>query len=487
MLDFSNHQIHESPSRRLERQVRAMRPKATWLPARGFVFQDVNGTTPAKEFGDPLGLVLDYFKGRMRGSELLNTGWIRQDVNIAITEDTGTSVSFTRTDISTYVYLPITTEAGKLYDVPWTGTANTSVQVRDQTHGGAFITHQTSSFQFVALSDTTVIRLQTDDPSASFTASVREIPGIALRQPAANSRPTLGIELGNSRGPNSVVNGGLATDLSGWVPTNAIWDNGARVVNGNIMQGGICPAGELVTLEVSWTQTINSGTRSRVRFRNAAGNNDVNGNIYYNGTGSFSAQFETSEGLSLWMQAEATNDVTFKDIEVRQIRRTGPRSMQFDGLDDFLDATGLTAATGPKTVIAGVVTEDGESVPLQYLMDVQSGRAVYAAVGTTAGFARLFDGSWSSAVNYDSEALSTLTFKHYSSGGGIRSNGSDSLVENFAEVEWGGRIYVGASQDLSGGFLNGKIYVLLVFDRALTAFETWICERWVAQIMGEML
>lgn len=48
-------------------------PLAVWDFSPNTVFQDVNGTIPATEHGDPVGLVLDRSQGLVRGSELTPT------------------------------------------------------------------------------------------------------------------------------------------------------------------------------------------------------------------------------------------------------------------------------------------------------------------------------------------------------------------------------------------------------------------------------
>lgn len=165
----------------------------------------------------------------------------------------------------------------------------------------------------------------------------------------------------------------------------------------------------------------------------------------------------------------------------------GVRGVRFNGADQFLDATGLTAASGPKTVIAGCITDDGESVAPQYLMDVQTGRTIYAAAGNVAGSAKIFDGTWGSPADYDAESLSVLTFKHYASDGGIRVDGADTLVENQTEQAFGSKSAVGAQLSGLNSFLDGVIHTLLVFDRALTDKEIQLCEAWVAARQGRIL
>lgn len=163
----------------------------------------------------------------------------------------------------------------------------------------------------------------------------------------------------------------------------------------------------------------------------------------------------------------------------------GVRGIRFNGTSQFLGATGLTAASGPKTVIAGCITDDGAAN--QFLLDVQTGRSLYAAVRDSASHVGLFDGAWSTGGLYTPTALSVLTFKHYASGGGIRHNGASLVTENFTEHPYGGSVAIGANHPMTANFFGGVIHALLVFDRALTDKEIQLCEAWVAARQGRTL
>lgn len=165
----------------------------------------------------------------------------------------------------------------------------------------------------------------------------------------------------------------------------------------------------------------------------------------------------------------------------------GVRGIRFNGSSQFLDATGLTASSGPKTVIAGCITDGGEGGANEFLFDARVGRVLSAAVGSSSGEAGMYDGSWTSGGDYNAESLSVLTFRHYATNGGIRANGAEILTENVVEKPFGGSVTVGANFSVSGGFLDGVIHALLVFDRALTTKEIQLCEAWVAARQGRTL
>ena len=75
--------------------------------------------------------------------------------------------------------------------------------------------------------------------------------------------------------------------------------------------------GSTKVVRVKWTQTLNSGTRTRMRFRNAANSADVLIR-YYNGSGTFEEIIVTSTGL-LWLQIENAVDVDISGITLEEI------------------------------------------------------------------------------------------------------------------------------------------------------------------------
>lgn len=165
----------------------------------------------------------------------------------------------------------------------------------------------------------------------------------------------------------------------------------------------------------------------------------------------------------------------------------GVRGIRFNGTDQFLDATGLTADSGPKTVIAGCITDGGEGGANEFLFDARVGRLLSAAVGSSSGEAGMYDGSWTSGGDYNAEALSVLTFRHYATGGGIRANGVEVLTENVVEKPFGGSVTVGANFSVSGGFLDGVVHTMMIEDRALSDREIQLYESFVAHKQGRSL
>ena len=121
-------------------------------------------------------------------------------------------------------------------------------------------------------------------------------------------------------GSELVTNGTFDTDLSGWTTTTATWVDGAANLPDGVQEVALSKNGITTldsTFKISWDQTINSGTRSRVRIRNGAGNSDVDFNYHF-GSGPKSV-IVTSVGISLWFYSQVSDNITIDNVSVREV------------------------------------------------------------------------------------------------------------------------------------------------------------------------
>jgi hypothetical protein len=149
-------------------------------------------------------------------------------------------------------------------------------------------------------------------------------PVTAIGQP-------VGLELDTSRGlwgDDLAVNGDFSDGLTGWfgtlsteTPPNAwYWDpQGARSPAGeagSMVQGHPTPASHV---RVRWTQTINSGSRARIRIRNLIDSADTLF-TYVHGSGTFQRIVPcVAGGVSVRFLSEAADDVTISNFSVTEI------------------------------------------------------------------------------------------------------------------------------------------------------------------------
>lgn len=484
---------------------RSIEPIAIYEVLPDAIFDDENGASRATDDSDVLGAVLDSSRGLVRGPELLTNGdfsdgtndWsMGEALNFSVTGGVAT-LGF---DVNTFgnIYQQIQANAGDLIEISTDVVSIVDVlEVRitldtSSAGNGNGATRQTLTVG----ANKFFLRAPVANPFLAFKLSSgqlatgqvslnsiqsRVVSGNHLKQSTSGDEPTLDLPLGSGRENDLVVNGGFDIDLSSWTDTTGgdwSWSNGRAsdggTASGSLRQGVPTVVGE--TYEITATAYNISGGNPSVKadstviFTFSDGQDDVTLSGEFTAT-STSTIVELAGTLATW---EVDN------VTVRKIKRDGPRGMRFDGVSQFLDATGMTADSGPKTVIAGCITDDGELNDRQFLLDAETGRQISAAVGPTAGAAAMFDGNWSGSADYDTEALSVITFKHWASGGGIRVNGAVVTSENQTEVAFGGSASVGSQFAGSFDFLKGVIYIILFFDKELTADEIQMCEIWVA-------
>lgn len=162
------------------------------------------------------------------------------------------------------------------------------------------------------------------DWSTLFQDYLGKDPVTALGQP-------VGLELDTSRGvwgDDLAVNGDFSNGLTDWYHTLATQGppvgfypdpSGARSPAGevgNLVQAHPTPASHV---RVRWTQTINSGSRARIRIRNFIDTADTHF-TYVHGTGTF--QFVVpcvAGGVSVRFIIEAADDVTISNVTVTEI------------------------------------------------------------------------------------------------------------------------------------------------------------------------
>ena len=119
-------------------------------------------------------------------------------------------------------------------------------------------------------------------------------------------------------GPELVTNGTFDSDLSGWGIANSIWDNGEIKCSEGDFTQKIFEGSKLV--QVSWDAGVLVGTRYRVRIRSAANSRDVGPFLYYYGSGPQSLIVNSAEGMLLNFIVEASQEVAFDNISVREIK-----------------------------------------------------------------------------------------------------------------------------------------------------------------------
>jgi len=306
-------------------------------------------------------------------------------------------------------------------------------------------------------------------------------------------------------GTELVTNGTFDSDISGWTDlVNATWDAGEiNCADGRFFQEGIFTGYK--TVRISWDQTVNSGTRSRVRLRNAGGNTDVGSFNYYNGTGPKSVEISTTDGLSLWFYVESGNDINFDNISVVEL--DPDRSVNNNGLIVNGTITRSPVASGADLVAySGFTSSNYLEQP--YNSDLDFGTGDFCVMGwvtasassdwfldrktsgsiNTAGFELYQTGGDSSSgtlgirtrdgVSSTSLDIGTITSEltHFVA---VRSNGvmygyingvlTGSIANTRNVTNASANLFIGVQADLTSGYTNGSLALLRISATAPTA------------------
>jgi len=226
------------------------------------------------------------------------------------------------------------------------------------------------------------------------------------------------------------------------------------------------------------TATTNADGAATVQCQLATGNNAIS----YTGDGSSGVNFAWAQ-FELGSVATGVQAVTTA-FDVTEAGFPTVWYLDFDGVDDFLDLTGLTAPAGPVTVFAGVRTDDGESSTNQFILDAATGRLISYAIASVAGKTAMFDGAETAKGSWASQSSGVLTFKHYASGGGIRANGASIVTEDVTELAIGGNVSLMANNSGSSSRVNGKLFSLIVRAASSTDAEIAATEKFIAGKSG---
>jgi hypothetical protein len=458
------------------------------------MFQDSAGTTPVTAVEQPVGLLLDKSKKLAVGSELVTNGTFDVDTtgwtagtSMTLTANAG-NLRITRgASVNQNNYTSLTTVAGKTYRISWEykGRSAGSTQYTDfrigTTIGGTNLFRQfdssasefsqtTRTGYFVAAGTTTYVTiLLRDGVSGDWiqadNISVREIAGNHAFQATSASRPVLSARV-NQLLDTATLSTQNVTTLAA---TYTLSFSGAGTVTASGTNIGVYTAGSnsLVCTAGTLTLTVvGSVTFADLRVTN------------------------TGVGLPAYQAV-----VTSTDYDT-----TGfPLYLRFDGTDDFLTTASINPGAGVKAqMFAGVRVEtprsnnsavwqfgDTTTTATDALLSILTGdgstdsyRAALhgSGVNQTPRVTKVVPYTVVFSTLYDAAATGTGEIS-VRENGTVKATGSatDSGVTSFGSQV----LYIGR-QAAATGYLNGKIYSLVVrFGANLDATTITNTETWV--------
>ena len=491
------------------------------------LYQDYLGVTPVTAVGQPVGLMLDKSEGLAQGSELVvngdfatDSGWSNQ---AGWTIGGGVASVNSSAAGSTYIRQG-STVIGRMYQITFEVTSFTSgalYATAGSAASGGPIT-STGVYTRLALANTTqgfgVYASGSTAIASIDNISVVEVAGSHATQPTSTKRPIYarhpegGIrnllnyteQFDNgywTKGGNTSVSAGEVDPNGGSTafkynisaPTGRNIDTPDNVITGGkaytfslyvkaitnttirLRQSGNIAFDKDVSIttaqgwqRISFTFTSNSGTR--VGFYDISGST---GDRFY----MWGAQLEEATEASNYQKVVTDIDVTESGVgEVYYLK--------FDGVDDGMQINNLTSGNTPLTALFGY-SATNVTVRAKFLLDIQSGRTIFAPSADTAGYLGYYSGGWSE-FNADAAAIKVLTYDLAEDDAKIRIDGTQEYSDTtYDQRAIGGDIALFSRYDASGlNYLAGNMYQTILRAAESTDEEIAKAETYVANKTG---
>ena len=172
------------------------------------------------------------------------------------------------------------------------------------------------------------------------------------------------------------------------------------------------------------------------------------------------------------------------DIDVTESGVGEVYYLKFDGTDDGMQINNLTSGNTPLTALFGYSAVGSNPSGGRYLLDVQTGRIVFAASVVTAGHIGYFDGQWSEFAA-DSDAIKVLTYDLVENDAKIRIDGTQEYSDTtYVELGLGGNIGLFQNYPFTGSHLAGNMYQTILRAAESTDEEIAKAETFVANKTG---
>ena len=497
------------------------------------MFQDDTSGAPAV-IGQPVGLMLDKSQGALLGSEVITNGDFATDSGWGLGSDWSIAGGVASATNSTNDNLRQnrTLVDGKSYLITFTIVSISSGAVLVRFGGDT----QVSSEEFSEVGTYTVI-LEANSTSTSFilrsrdtftgsidNVSVKEILGNYAIQTTSAKRPVL------ARHPEGGIRNLLSYtqefDDDYWTKSASVTANQATAPDGTTTADEITfpvqysnvrapdlitTAGVTATVSV-WLKNVDGNTALRLRGSTSGGTYLQNititnewarytGTFTHDGTNDigFALQDNNASNLGsvlIWgAQVELGSTATqyqhvTDDLRYDITEPFGANSLnylKFDGTSDGMSLTGLTSTSTPITAWFGYSATNAESGTFKYLIDIQTGRTIFAASTDTAGTIGYNAPPWRK-FEADSNALKVLTYDLVENNAKIRIDGTQEYSDTtYDQRAIGGDIGLFQnhfSPPDAAAFLAGNLYSCILRAAESTDKEIASTESYVAKKTG---
>jgi len=216
----------------------------------------------------------------------------------------------------------------------------------------------------------------------------------------------------------------------------------------------------------------------------------VNGNYFFgisNGGDTYSSDIliwgaQVEEGSTATQYQHVTDDLRYDITE--PFGANSLNYLKFDGTSDGMSLTGLTSPSTPITAWFGYSATNAESGTFKYLLDIETGRTIFAASTDTAGTIGYNAPPWRK-FEADSNALKVLTYDLVEDNAKIRVDGIQEYSDTtYDQRAIGGDIGLFQNYFFAGGFVAGNLYSCILRAAESTDKEIASTESYVAKKTG---
>jgi len=312
-----------------------------------------------------------------------------------------------------------------------------------------------------------------DDDYWSKSASVIANQATAPDGTTTADEITFPVQYSNVRSPDLITTAGVTATVSVWLKN--VDGNTALRLRGSTSGGAYL---QNITITNEWaryTATFTHDGTNDIKFALQDGNASNLGSVLIWG-----AQVE--EGSTATQYQHVTDDLRYDITE--PFGANSLNYLKFDGVSDGMSLTGLTSSSTPITAWFGYSATNAESGTFKYLLDIETGRTIFAASTDTAGTIGYNAPPWRK-FEADSNALKVLTYDLVEDNAKIRIDGTQEYSDTtYDQRAIGGDIGLFQNHFFAAAFVAGNLYSCILRAAESTDKEIASTESYVAKKTG---
>jgi len=313
-----------------------------------------------------------------------------------------------------------------------------------------------------------------DDDYWSKSASVIANQATAPDGTTTADEITFPVQNNSVRSPDLITTAGVTATVSVWLKN--VDGNTALRLRGSTSGGTYL---QNITITNEWaryTATFTHDGTNDIKFALQDANASNLGSVLIWG-----AQVE--EGSTATQYQNVTDDSRYDITE--PFGANSLNYLKFDGVSDGMFINGLTSSSTPITAWFGYSATNAESGTFKYLLDIETGRTIFAASTDTAGTIGYNAPPWRK-FEADSNALKVLTYDLVEDNAKIRIDGTQEYSDTtYDQRAIGGDIGLFQNHfSPAAAFVAGNLYSCILRAAESTDKEIASTESYVAKKTG---